>query len=379
MQAERREAASQRGWRLARTLVVVALAGALLAACAPNRVETPSPTAPPSPSPVAVAPTPSPVPTDVPAPTSTEAPVPSDTPAPSPTAASPTAVPSITATPLGLLASIGVMIDNDPHARPQTGFNAASVVYEMPAEFDLTRFLAIYFADAPTNVGSMRSTRPYFALAMGEYGGGLVGCLDVPGVTDILTSANVFDFDVCRGVGDEAAVRITSRVAPFNLYVNARQLAAELRQRPPRPAAALQPRAELAASDPSASGVSLAYPDGHTVVWTWNGQRFERQQDGAPHRESSGEVVTTDVVVVQRADTRPTSYFGEAGYHLVTLTGSGDAVLVAGGKSRAVRWQRASAGAPTTLVDLSGGNVPLPPGRVFWEVVPIESKVQLLS
>ena len=39
---------------------------------------------------------------------------------------------------------------DDPHARPQIGFNAASVVYEMPAEFDLTRFLVIYFADAPT-------------------------------------------------------------------------------------------------------------------------------------------------------------------------------------------------------------------------------------
>jgi len=37
------------------------------------------------------------------------------------------------------------------------------------------------------------------------------------------------------------------------------------------------------------------------------------------------------------------------------------------------------ADAPTTFVDASGGNIPLPPGRVFWEVVPIESKVQLLS
>jgi Protein of unknown function (DUF3048) N-terminal domain/Protein of unknown function (DUF3048) C-terminal domain len=377
MQAEPRIQASRRGWWLAWILVVVALAGAMLVACAPNRVETPSPTAPPSP--VAVARTLSPAPTEVPAPTPTEPPVPSDTPAPNPTAEPPTVVPSITPTPLGPMAAIGVMIDNDPHARPQTGFIAAAVVYEAPAEFDLTRFLAIYFADAPTNVGSMRSTRPYFALVMGEYGGGLVHCLDVPGVADILTSANVFNFDVCRGFGAEASVRITSRVAPFNLYVNARQLAAELRQRPGRPAAALLPRAELTASDPSASGVSLAYPDGHTVVWTWNGQRFERQQDGAPHREASGEVVTTDVVVVQRADTRPTRYFGEAGYHLITLTGSGDAVLVASGKSQAVRWQRASADAPTTFVDTSGGNIPLPPGRVFWEVVPIESKVQLLS
>src|SRR5439155_4900125 len=183
------------------------------------------------------------------------------------------------------------------HARPQTGLSEADVVYEMVAEFSLTRFLVIYFDGAPKVVGSMRSTRPYFALAMTEYGGGLVHCLDVPGVTSILAGGNVYNFDVCHGDGGEAAFRSSDRVAPFNLYVNARTLAGELRQRPPRRAPALQPRQPLPDTAPEAQGVLVLYPEGHSVRWTWDGHVYERRQDGGPHVDGAGDVINTDGVV----------------------------------------------------------------------------------
>lgn len=299
---------------------------------------------------------------------------------PTPIARSPTATP----TPFKELGAIGVMIDDDPSARPQTGLNAASVVYEMVAEFNLTRLMAVYFVDAPTTVGSMRSTRPYFATAMTEYGGGLVHCLDVPGVTSVLSQGNVFDFDVCRGAGGEGAFRVSNRAAPFNLYANAALLQGELRLRPPRPAAALLPRQSLPASASMANGVSIVYPfyltaDEHTVDWTWNGQVYERAQDGAPHREPDGKVVTTNVIVVQRAQTRPTSYFGDAGYHVVDLIGSGDALVLAGGRSLPVRWKRTGLGQPTVFTTAAGQALPLPPGRIFFEVVPTNAEVDLKS
>lgn len=293
------------------------------------------------------------------------------------------ATPSATPTPFREVAALGVMIDNDPHARPQTGLNAAQVVYEMVAEFNLTRFLAVYFVDPPTRVGSIRSTRPYFATAMTEYGGGLVHCLDVPGVASILAAGNVFNFDLCRGAGEEGAIRVFSRPAPFNLYADATLLRGELRRRPPRAAAALRPRAPLSSSAATANGVSIVYPydptiDEHTVVWTWNGQSYERQQDGEPHREADGQSVTTDVVVVQRAATGPARYFGEAGYHTVSLIGSGDGMLLAGGRELAMRWHRSGIDQPTVLTTLAGQPLDLPPGRVFVEVVPTDAVVDVL-
>jgi hypothetical protein len=333
--------------------------------------DTAVPTAAPSPTPI---PSPTDVPTTVPAVPPTITATVADLPTPAPTSPiSPT--PRPTATPIGTIAPIGVMIDNDPHARPQTGLNQADVVYEAPAEFNLTRFLAIYFANAPEVVGSIRSTRPYFAQIMAEYGGGLVHCLDVPGVTSALASGNVFNFDMCHGTGEEGAIRASNRPAPFNLYANAHLLQNELRLRLPREAAPLVARAPLPVNAAVVPRVVITYPQGHTAVWTWDGERYLRQQDGAPHLDASGDPMSTDVVVVQRAITRPTAYFGEAGYHTVQLTGSGIANIFANGQSAAVRWKRPDLNAPTTFTDDAGSAVRLPPGRVFFEVVPVESNV----
>ena len=362
---------------------VCALFGASLSGCARSprpaptttsaRLATVVPTlAPPTATTSPIAPT---------APTATSLPKATSTPLHSPTPVPPTATtrPTVTATstPFGVIGAIGVMIDNDLRARPQTGLNAADVVYEMPAEFDLTRFLAVYFANAPTQVGSIRSTRPYFAMAMTEYGGGLIHCLDVPGVPAILQQGVVFDFDLCRGSGGEGAMRTSQRDAPFNLYVNARLLQSELRQRPPRRAVALLPRAPLPASATEARQITIVYPQGHRVVWTWNGENYLRQQDGAPHLESDGSVVSSNVIVIQRAVTRPTSYFGDPGYHIVDLIGSGPGLILANGKSEPVRWSRLSESQPTTFLDSAGHVVALPPGRVFIEVLPTDGTVNL--
>ncbi|HUX87679.1 MAG TPA: DUF3048 domain-containing protein [Chloroflexota bacterium] len=354
-----------------------ALFGAAVIGCA--RTSSPAPTATSAPlaaiAPTLAPPTATTVPTATPVPPATSTPVASPTPVPP----SPTTRPTVTATstPIGALGAIGVMIDNDPHARPQTGLNAADVVYEMPAEFNLTRFLAVFFANAPTEVGSIRSTRPYFAMAMTEYGGGLAHCLDVPGVPAVLQQGAVFDFDLCRGSGEEAAIRTSQRAAPFNLYVNAHLLQSELRLRPPRRAAALLPRASLAAAAPPATAATIVYPEGHRVVWTWNGDNYLREQDGAPHLESDGRTVSSDVIVIQRAVTQPTRYFGDAGYHIVDLIGSGPGLILANGKSEPVRWSRSSESQPTTFLDSAGHIVALPPGRIFIEVLPTNGTVNL--
>jgi hypothetical protein len=56
-----------------------------------------------------------------------------------------------------------VVIDNyAPDARPQTGLNRASLVFETLAEGGITRLMAIYLErDAPI-VGPVRSARIYF-------------------------------------------------------------------------------------------------------------------------------------------------------------------------------------------------------------------------
>jgi hypothetical protein len=63
---------------------------------------------------------------------------------------------------------ISVMVNNHPKARPQTGLSQADIVFEILAEGDITRLLALYHSDLPDVVGPVRSAREYyFELANG--------------------------------------------------------------------------------------------------------------------------------------------------------------------------------------------------------------------
>ena len=53
-------------------------------------------------------------------------------------------------------------INNHPQARPQSGIAQADVVYEMLAEGNVTRFLALFQSEIPDKIGPIRSARDYF-------------------------------------------------------------------------------------------------------------------------------------------------------------------------------------------------------------------------
>lgn len=58
--------------------------------------------------------------------------------------------------------AVAVMINNHPLARPQSGLNKADIVYEILAEGDITRFLAVFQSEKPQNMGPVRSARDYY-------------------------------------------------------------------------------------------------------------------------------------------------------------------------------------------------------------------------
>lgn len=120
----------------------------------------------------------SPAPTSAPAGSSSPTPAsggspsagPSLTPAPS-TTPTPRPSPSLVAAPLtGRLVSaaaaqrhpLAVMIDDQFDARPQAGFNAASIVWQAPAEGGIPRYMMIFQENVPKDLGPVRSSRYYF-------------------------------------------------------------------------------------------------------------------------------------------------------------------------------------------------------------------------
>lgn len=58
--------------------------------------------------------------------------------------------------------AIAVMVNNHPAARPQSGLSKADIVYEILAESNITRFLAVYQSEFPDTFGPVRSARDYY-------------------------------------------------------------------------------------------------------------------------------------------------------------------------------------------------------------------------
>ena len=123
---------------------------------------------------------------------------------------------------------LAVKIDNIGYARPQTGLTRADLVYVLPVEGGLSRFLAIFSASYPPVIGPVRSAREddlellrQFGRPAFAYSGATAALLPY-----IHRTARIVDlYDGIAG----GYYRDASRIAPYNLYAHTRQL---LRQAP---------------------------------------------------------------------------------------------------------------------------------------------------
>ncbi len=268
--------------------------------------------------------------------------------------------------------AIAVMISNDPEALPQSGLSEADIVYEAPAEFNLTRLLPIFLTDSPEKVGPIRSTRSYFVGLAAEYGGGLAHCLDVPSVPPIFEDTDAFSLDGCRGLAAEAFYRDDGRQAPWNLYVDVSLLERHVPDYGYWGPMALRSRL---AGGSRISEAALTFVKGHQVEWTYRSGRYYRRQNGRRHMDSGGRQLAADVVVVQMVVTRDTSFFGEAGYNEVDVVDEGDGYILAGGRMMELRWSRQRLDGITKWTSLAGRPVHIPRGQVWVEIMPIGSEV----
>ena len=352
--------------------------GLLLAGSSPSAEATPTPS--PSPSPTASpSPSPSPSPTPTPSPT------------PGPVASCPyNGLPIDDATVLDRTAML-VQVENNPVGRPTSGLNEADLVIEAPVEGDTTRFGAVYLCgDAPPAIGPVRSARYYnvdlwrtlHVLTM-HFGAGWA-------VLQEFAQTGMPDIDGISGSWTFFA-RSGPKPAPHNVYfdLDAARAAAESGRFGNRVERAGDPRAPLEFAH------DAQLPDGRAVSsttihtnsfwnfgWTWDAASaaWLRSDDGARATDAlTGAPLAATTVVVQRVtETILYDELDPGGYprHRQHMVGSGTGVLYADGRAYDVRWSRPNNDAVTswTYAD-SGEPVIVPPGRVWWEIVPIGSSI----
>ena len=126
---------------------------------------------------------------------------------------------------------IAVMIDDLSPARPQSGFSAASIVWQAPAEGGIPRYMMVFQENIPTDVGPVRSSRYYYIAWAAELRAVYAHAGGSPQALATLRNQGngqlVFNADEFRWGG--SFHRISTRFAPHNLYTTGKELRALVR------------------------------------------------------------------------------------------------------------------------------------------------------
>ncbi|WP_249043204.1 DUF3048 domain-containing protein [Georgenia thermotolerans] len=282
--------------------------------------------------------------------------------------------------------AMSVKVENSVSARPQTGLEAADIVWEEMVEGGITRFNAVYHSVIPEEIGPIRSVRPMDAAISAPLHGLIVFSGGQPQFVQQMRAAGLQVLS-----NDEHApgmYRVGFRRAPHNVYGNGPQLLgqadADHSAPPPEQLAyAWDPaRATAVLSGAPASRLRVAFPAA-APGWTWDAGAdagrggpagaWVRDENGAAQASAGGtRIVATNVVVlrVQVVDTGTRDPAGNPVPETV-LTGEGEAVVASGGKVVNAHWSKPGAGDPLALTDGAGKKVELVPGNTWIELVPI--------
>jgi hypothetical protein len=264
---------------------------------------------------------------------------------------------------------LAVKIDNIVDARPQTGLQSADIVYVIPVEGGLTRFMAVYSAHFPPVVGPVRSARQSDLDLLTQFGRPAFAWSGAtPHLVPFIERAPLVDLYALQVGG---YFRSASRVAPYNLYANTKTLLAEAKGASKARDIGFRFGA-LPAGGAATASYSVKYPAAsYTFRWSARDRRWLAWIDGGPAEATEGGQLGGSTVVIQYtqiATSRFEEYGGRPPY--AKSTGSGKAVILRDGRAYTVRWSRPSLAGGTTYTLPDGQRMLFAPGQVWVVLAP---------
>ncbi|HVT70271.1 MAG TPA: DUF3048 domain-containing protein, partial [Trebonia sp.] len=269
-------------------------------------------------------------------------------------------------------AVLAVKIDNIVNARPQTGLQSADLIYVIPVEGGLTRFMAVFSSHFPPVIGPVRSARQSDLDLLAQFGRPAFAWSGAtPHLVPFVQRAPIVDL-YANQVG--GYFRDPGRVAPYNLYASTEDLLAEAHGASKARDIGFRFGAEPAGGTAAAS-YSVKFPAAScTFSWSARDRRWLASIDGAPAMATEGGQLGGSTVIIQYTQIT-TSRFEEYGGRppYAKSTGSGKAVVLRDGREYTVRWSRPSLQAGTTYTLPDGRRMLFAPGQT-WVVLAPDSR-----
>lgn len=269
---------------------------------------------------------------------------------------------------LNQLPVTGVMIENSPDARPQSGLKEAGVVFEAIAEGGITRYLALYMEAQPAVIGPVRSVRPYFLDFLRPFDAPIAHAGGSGEALAQISSEGIKDLDQFANGG--AYQRRNHRYAPHNLYTSRAALLDLQRSKGfgTSEFAGFVRKAEKKSAAPNATTIDIKPSSAlYASAYTYDAESnsYKRSLGNKPHTdEQSGAQLQPKVVI---ALVVPHSYRGI--YSHYAITGSGKAYIFQDGSVTEGTWEKASRTNQFKFGDVNGAPLGLNPGQTWLTLV----------
>lgn len=301
---------------------------------------------------------------------------------------------------------LGIMVQNNVEARPQSGLSGADVVHEAVAEGGITRFLAMYYCESPTVVGSVRSARVYYVELLqgfGEYplyahvgGANKSGPADALGKIRKLKWWNYNDLDNLGSVGFPQMWRdydrLPDRDTEHTVYTNPEKLwsyAAQKRELTNVDEDGVEWTEDFepwefqgdatAEEQGTVKKINFGFWDNslasdYLVEWNYDAatNRYLRVNGGEKHIDfNTDKQLSAKNVIVVFADERPANDGYEHGQHLLyDVVGSDDAIIFQNGQAIEGSWEKDDEEDMMRFYDDDGEEIKLVAGKIWIEILP---------
>ncbi|MGW0705411.1 DUF3048 domain-containing protein [Streptomyces sp. NPDC002643] len=260
---------------------------------------------------------------------------------------------------------LAVKIDNVGAARPQTGLDAADIVYAEQVEGGLSRLMAVYATRFPEEIGPVRSARESDLELLRQFDEPTLAFSGAQSKLLPLIDRASLHPETPEDAAD-AYFRDADRPAPHNLFLRPDRLI----DSPPGKAALTTGFRYGEAPDGGTpkNSLTVRYPAARfTFTWSEDRDRWLVSMDGTPTVTTDDERVAPATVVVQHVTIRDSlfhDFLGNTTPYTETV-GSGQAEVLRDGRSYEANWQRDTATEGTTFTTTDGKPLNFAKGQVW--------------
>jgi hypothetical protein len=282
-------------------------------------------------------------------------------------------------------APLAVVVENHPDARPQSGLDKASIVYEAISEGGITRFLAVFGPQDAETVGPVRSARTYFldwVEGMGAFfahaGGNRDALARIQKETvndlDQFANSSAYWRDDSRNVASEHTLYGSTK----KLYELAKSkgwsLDSKITSYTYKDDAKTEQR-------PTSQTVDVKFSSAqYNVKYTYNPaeNNYLRYMGGVAHKDAQTDqqIKVKNIAAIEVTRWYSPAGADEPGYAMQT-TGTGKATLFVDGKQIDATWKKEKTTSQIEFTDSAGKAVELNRGNLWIEVMPPETGVSL--